>query len=95
MPEVADITLGGKYQRELLEAMNDEFKNSVTFYLSVINQDGFLPTTEPPRDKAQELLEGLPRFQQLRQESRARLLTVREQQFLMRQMELRRNGHAE
>lgn len=98
MAEVADVTLGAKYQAELVEEMQKVYKETLDFYLEAINQDGYLLGTEPPGTANEELQAAWPQAQQMIARAQAgEPLNQREQDFLIRVFDLarRRNGEQE
>jgi len=90
--DVADLTLGAKYQAELTEEMGKVYQEHLIFYLKAIMQDGFLPGTEPPKTVREEVALGWPRAVELIQRVQmGDQLTVREQRFLIDWLEAGRN----
>ena len=95
--EVADPTLGAKYQAELVEDVHEFYYDTLMAYLKAMMQDGFLPGSEPVRDKPEAYQQALPQAQAIFQKMAMaqqqgvplnQAVTQREQTFLMNFFEL-------
>lgn len=82
--EVADPTIGGKYQEDLAREALKVAREYAPFYLKALMQDGFLPGTLPPKNAEEAVVQGLATAQALVARAQmGEVLTEREQRFLM------------